>query len=333
MKTVCFGELLLRLSPLSKKRFVQADNFEINFGGAEANIAVALANFGIHSVYVTEVPEHDIGQMGINSLRKVGVDTDKIVRKGERLGIYYLENGASQRSSKVIYDRKHSSITTAKREDFDWDEIFDGADWFNITGITPALGDSVVEITLDALKVAKKKNITVSCDLNFRSKLWSGEKAGKVMSEIMQYVDICIANEEHADILFGIKSDCADDAMRDKDIAGKLIDKFSLKEVIITSRRTLSSEVNDIWASVYNGKDFALSKKYRINIVDRVGGGDALCAGFIYATLNKFSLQEKIDFAVASSAFKHSVEGDYTYAGVQEILAVANGDGTGRIQR
>ena len=209
-KIVCFGELMLRLNPEGYLRFEQAKDFEVSFGGGEANVAVSLAHFGMDAAFVSKFPSHAIGEMAVRSLRVEGVSTDKIVRGGERLGIYFIEKGASQRPSKVIYDRKYSSIGMAERSDFDWETILDGAEWFHFTGITPALGDNVADITLDALKVCRAKGIKVSCDLNFRKKLWSSEKAGKVMTELCGYVDVCIANEEDAERIFGVKPDAND---------------------------------------------------------------------------------------------------------------------------
>jgi Sugar kinases, ribokinase family len=339
MKAVCFGEIMLRLNPPEYNRFVQTENFVATFGGGEANVSVSLANYGIDSAYVTKLPEHDIGQMAVNSLRKFGVDTSSIVRGGERIGIYYLEKGASQRGSKVIYDRKYSSIYEAKREDFDWTKILNGADWFHFTGITPALNDTAAEICLDALKAAKEFGITVSCDLNFRKKLWTSEKAGKVMATLMPYVDVCIANEEDADMVFGIKAENTDvDAgvvnhEAYKSVAKQLADRFGFKKVAITLRGSISANDNDWAAMLYDGTDYAFSRSYRIHIVDRVGGGDSFGGGLIYALMNKYSLQDTIEFAVAASALKHSIEGDYNFVTLDEVKGLVKGGGSGRVQR
>lgn len=339
MKVVTFGELMLRLAPENYLRFVQSKKFEATFGGAEANVAVSLANYGVDVAFVSKLPEHEIGQMAVNSLREFGVDTKKIVRGGERVGIYYCEKGASQRPSKVIYDRAGSSIATAKKADFDWDKILDGVNWFHFTGITPALSDDVAEITLDALKAAKKRGITVSCDLNFRKKLWSKEKAGKVMGELCGYVDYCIANEEDAKDVFGIEADNTDiyGGKLDKDgyisVAQKLTDKFRFKGVAITLRESLSANDNNWSGMLYtDGKAF-FSKKYAMHIVDRVGGGDSFGGGLIYSLLNGYDAQKTIEFAIAASCLKHSIEGDYNMVSVKEVETLASGDASGRVQR
>ena len=338
-KIVCFGELMLRLNPEGYLRFEQAKAFEASFGGGEANVAVSLAHFGMDASFVSKFPAHSIGEMGIRSLRAEGVDTKDIVRGGERMGIYYLEKGASQRASKVIYDRKYSSIGMAERADFDWEKILDGADWFHFTGITPALSDSVAEITLDALKVCKAKGIKVSCDLNFRKKLWTSEKAGNVMGELCKYVDVCIANEEDAEKVFGIKPD-HNDVEGGKlnregyiDVAKKLSDRFGFEKVAITLRESISANDNNWAAMLYDGENYCFSKSYHLHIVDRVGGGDSFGGGLIYALLSGKTTQQAIEFAVAASALKHSVEGDYNRVSVSEVEKLAGGDGSGRVQR
>ena len=339
MKVVTFGEVMLRLAPENYLRFVQSEKYEATFGGAEANVAVSLANYGVDAAFVTKLPAHEIGQAAVNSLRKFGVDTTKIVRGGDRVGIYYCEKGASQRPSKVIYDRAYSSIATAKKEDFDWDKIFDGVEWFHFTGITPALSDETAEITLEACKKAKEKGITISCDLNFRKKLWSKEKAGKVMGEVCKYVDYCIANEEDAKDVFGIEADNTDINTGKLDrngyisVAKKLTERFKFKGVAITLRESLSANDNNWSAMLYTNGEAVFSKKYAMHIVDRVGGGDSFGGGLIYSLLNGYDAQKTIEFAVAASCLKHSIEGDYNMVSVAEVETLAGGDASGRVQR
>lgn len=338
-KVVTFGELMLRLAPEGYLRFVQSEKYEATFGGAEANVAVSLANFGLHAAFVTKLPKHEIGQAAVNSLRKFGVDTSEIVRGGERVGIYYCEKGASQRPSKVIYDRAYSAISMAEKSDFNWDEIFEGADWFHFTGITPALSDSAAEITLEACKAAKAKGITVSCDLNFRKKLWTKEKAGRVMGELCGYVDYCIANEEDAKDVFGIEADNTDidggklDRNGYISVARKLTEKFGFKGVAITLRESISANDNNWSAMLYTGGNAVFSKKYAMHIVDRVGGGDSFGGGLIYSLLCGYDSQKAIEFAVAASCLKHSIEGDYNMVSVGEVEALAGGNASGRVQR
>lgn len=339
MKVVTFGEIMLRLAPEGYLRFVQSNKYEATFGGAEANVAVSLANYGVDACFVTKLPNHEIGQSAINSLRAFGVDTSKIVRGGDRVGIYYCEKGASQRPSKVIYDRANSSIATAKVGDFDWNSIFEGADWFHFTGITPALSDEVASLCIEACKEAKKRNINISCDLNFRKKLWSKEKAGKVMGELCEYIDYCIANEEDAKDVFGIEADNTDiySGKIDREgyisVAKKLTDKFNFKGVAITLRESLSANDNNWSAMLYvDGKAY-FSKKYAMHIVDRVGGGDSFGGGLIYSLLNGFEPQKSIEFAVAASCLKHSIEGDFNMVSVKEVETLAGGDASGRVQR
>ena len=338
-RVVTFGEIMLRLAPEGYYRFLQADTYGATYGGGEANVAVSLANFGIDAAFVTKLPKHEIGQAGVNSLRRFGVDVDDIVRGGDRVGIYFLEKGASQRPSKVIYDRAGSSIATASLDDFDWDDIFEGADWFHFTGITPALSDNCAQICLAACKAAKAKGVQISCDLNYRNKLWSKEKAGRVMGELMQYVDVCIANEQDADDVFGIKASNTDVTTGKvnhegyKDVAKQLADRFGFKKVAITLRGSISANDNDWAAMLYDGNDYYFSKTYRIHIVDRVGGGDSFGAGLIYSCLNDYAPQDTIEFAVAASCLKHSIEGDFNMVTVDEVKKLAGGDGSGRVQR
>lgn len=339
MKVITFGELMLRLAPEGYLRFVQSDKFQATFGGAEANVAVSLANYGIKASFVSKLPNHEIGQMAVNSLRKFGVDTSLIVRGGERVGIYYCEKGASQRPSKVIYDRAYASIAMAKKEDFDWDKIFDGADWFHFTGITPALSDNMAEICVIACKEAKKRAIKISCDLNFRKKLWTKEKAGSVMGEICKYLDYCIANEEDAKDVFGIEADDTDITSGKLNhegyisVAKKLTNRFNFKGVAITLRESISANDNNWSAMLYTDGKAYFSKKYAMHIVDRVGGGDSFGAGLIFSLLNNYEPQKAIEFAVAASCLKHSVEGDYNMVSIDEVKKLAEGDGSGRVQR
>lgn len=339
MKVITFGEIMLRLAPEGYYRFVQAEKYGATYGGGEANVAVSLANYGIDAAFVTKLPAHEIGQAGINSLRRFGVDTSFIVRGGDRVGIYFVEKGASQRPSKVIYDRAGSSISQAAAADFDWNAIFEGVDWFHFTGITPALGDNVAQICLEACKKAKEKNITVSCDLNYRKKLWSREKAGQVMDELCRYVDVCIANEEDASDVFGIKAANTDitagkvDHEGYKDVARQLADRFGFQKVAITLRSSISANDNNWAAMLYENGQYYFSKSYLMHIVDRVGGGDSFGAGLIYACLNGFAPQEAIEFAVAASCLKHSVEGDFNMMSVSEVKTLAGGDASGRVQR
>jgi 2-dehydro-3-deoxygluconokinase len=338
-KIVTFGEIMLRLAPEGYYRFVQAEKYGATYGGGEANVAVSLANYGLDAAFVTKLPKHEIGQAGVNSLRRFGVDTSFITRGGDRVGIYYLEKGASQRPSKVIYDRAGSSIATATTDDFDWNKIFEGVEWFHFTGITPALGDNVTEICVEACKAAKERNITVSCDLNYRNKLWSKEKAGQVMTELCQYVDVCIANEEDASDVFGIKASDTDVTTGKVnkegyiEVAKKLADTFHFSKVAITLRESLSANDNNWSAMLYTEGESYFSKTYKMHIVDRVGGGDSFGGGLIYACINNFAPQETIEFAVAASCLKHSVEGDFNMVSVDEVKKLAGGDASGRVQR
>ena len=339
MKVVTFGEIMLRLAPEGYLRFTQADKFGVVYGGGEANVSVSIANYGLDSAFVTKLPTHEIGQSAINSLRRYGVDTSMIVRGGDRVGIYFNEKGASQRPSKVIYDRAGSSIATAKPEDFDWAKIFEGADWFHFTGITPALGQNVADICLDACKAAKAAGVKISCDLNFRKKLWSREQAQKTMSELCKYVDVCISNEEDAHDVFGIDAENTDIAGGKlnhegyKSVARQLAEKFGFEKGAITLRSSISANDNDWAALLYDGENYCFSKSYHMHIVDRVGGGDSFGGGLIYSCLMGYSTQDAVEFAVAASCLKHSIEGDFNAVSVAEVQALAGGNGTGRIQR
>ena len=338
-RVITFGEIMLRLAPEGYLRFAQSDRYEATYGGAEANVAVSLSNYGLDAAFVSKLPAHVIGQGAVNSLRKYGVDTSLIVRGGDRVGIYYCEKGASQRPSKVVYDRAHSAIAEAKVADFDWEKILAGADWFHFTGITPALSDETAAICLAACKAAKAKKITISCDLNFRKKLWSKEKAGKVMGELCKYVDYCIANEEDAKDVFGIEAANTDiyggklDREGYVSVAKQLTERFKFKGVAITLRESVSASDNHWSGMLYTGGKAYFGKKYAMHIVDRVGGGDSFGGGLIYALLCGEDPQSAIEFAVAASCLKHSIEGDYNLATLEEVRALAGGDASGRVQR
>ena len=339
MRVITLGEIMLRLAPEGYYRFVQAVSYGATYGGGEANVAVSLAGFGIDAAFVTKLPKHEIGQGAVNKLRELGVDTSLIVRGGNRVGIYFLEKGASQRPSKVIYDRAHSAIAEAAETDFDWDRIFQGASWFHFTGITPALSDNAAAVCLAACRAARSKGITVSCDLNYRAKLWTREKAGEVMSRLMEFVDICIANEEDAADVFGIRATDSDVTTGKishdgyKEVASALIKRFGFKKAAITLRESISANDNNWAAMLCTGKDFYFSKKYAVHIVDRVGGGDSFSAGLIYGNLQKMEPQEGLEFAVAASCLKHSIEGDFNMVSVDEVKKLAAGSASGRVQR
>ena len=334
-RIVTFGEIMLRLAPNGYYRFFQDDQLQATFGGGEANVAVSLANYGMDAAFVTKLPAHAIGQGAVNALRGLGVDTRSIVRGGDRIGIYYLEKGASQRGSVCIYDRAHSAIQEAQPSDFDWDAIFDGADWFHFTGITPALGPNLVEICKEACVAAKKHGVKISCDLNYRGKLWTREQARAAMTELCRYVDVCISNEEDAKDVFGIEAEATDiyagEINREgyKSVARQLAEKFGFEKVAITLRESHSAFDNGWSAMLYDvaSNEYCFSKKYNLHIIDRVGGG------LIYSLLTGKSTQDAVEFAVAASALKHSIEGDYNMVTVPEVEKLAGGDGSGRIQR
>ena len=338
-KFVCFGEIMARLNPLGYLRMTQAEQLEISYAGGEANVAVSLANYGKEAAFVTKLPDNDLTKSALRKLRGYGVDVSDVVLGGERMGIYFVEKGASQRASKVIYDRKYSSISMAKQEDFDWDQIFDGAEWFHFTGITPALSDEAAEICLIACKKAKEKGVKVSCDLNYRNKLWSSEKAGKVMATLMEYVDVAIGNEEDCEKVFGIKSEGTNvtGGSLSKEgytvVAETLSKRFHIPTVAITLRSSLSASDNK-WAGMLyvDGKSY-FSKEYLVHIVDRVGGGDSFGGGLIYALSSGFKPQKAIEFAVAASCLKHSIEHDFNEVTVDEVTKLMDGDGSGRVQR
>ena len=336
---ITFGEIMLRLSPDSGTRLFQNDRLTATFGGAEANVAVSLANFDESVAFVTKLPENPVGNAALSAVRAFGVDTSYIARGGDRLGIYFMEKGASQRGSVCVYDRANSAIATATAADFDWDAIFAGADWFHFTGITAALSDECAALCKAACKAAKEKGLTVSCDLNYRKKLWSKDKAQAVMTALCDFVDVCIANEEDAKDVFGIEAPESDieGGNLSKDgyctVAKELRDRFGFDKVAITLRSSFSADDNDWAALLYDGNDFCFSKTYHLHIVDRVGGGDSFGAGLIYALRRGDDTQNAVEFAVAASALKHSIEGDFNRVSVAEVEALKNGNGSGRVQR
>lgn len=338
-KVVTFGEIMMRINPKLNYRIVQAQEFDVTYAGAEASVAVSLAMFDLDAYFVTKLPDTEIGDACLNFIRRYGVKTDYIKRSSDRLGIYFVEKGASQRPSKVIYDRKNSAISNAKITDFDWDEIFDGASWFHFTGITPALNPSLVDICLLACQKAKEKGIMVSCDLNYRNKLWSKEEASIAMNKIMPFVDVCIANEEDAKDVFNIEAEQTninDGKLSVEgyiDVAKKLIDRFNFKYVAFTLRESISASINNWSGLLCDNKNAYVSNKYNINIIDRFGGGDSFGAGLIYSLIKGYDNQSAIDFAVASSALKHSIEGDFNLVKVNEVLSLAKGNKSGRVQR
>ena len=341
MKIVTFGEIMMRLNPEGYRRFVQADRFEASYAGGEANVAVSLANYGIDASFVTKLPANPLGESARNAVRRFGVDTSSIVWGGPRLGIYFVEKGASQRASKVVYDRAASSIALATRKDFDWAKILKGAKWFHFTGITPALGGELPAICLDALKYCKAHKIAVSCDLNYRGKLWSKAEAGKCMAKLVPYVDVLIANEADAADVFGIvgKGSDVESGKLDKQgyvsVAEQLVKRFGCKKVAITLRTSISA-FDNLWAGMlYDAKTkkACFSREYLVHIVDRVGGGDSFGGGLIYALTAGKSTQGAIDFAVAASCLKHSIEQDFNLVTIPEVETLAAGNGTGRVQR
>ncbi|MBR5103679.1 MAG: sugar kinase [Bacteroidales bacterium] len=341
MKVVTFGEIMMRLNPEGYQMFYQAEKFEASYAGGEANVAVSLANYGIESSFVTKLPDNPLGECARNAVRHFGVDTKDIVWGGKRLGLYFVEKGASQRPSRVVYDRADSSIATAKREDFDWAKIFEGAEWFHFTGITPALGGEMPAVCLDALKYCREHGITVSCDLNYRGKLWTKQEAGRVMAELVPYVDVLIANEADAADVFGIVGEGSDveSGKLNKEgyvsVAEQLVERFGVKKVAITLRTSLSA-FDNLWAGMlYDAatKNACFSTEYKVHIVDRVGGGDSFGGGLIYALIAGKDTQGAIDFAVAASCLKHSIEHDFNLVKVKDVEALAAGNGTGRVQR
>jgi 2-dehydro-3-deoxygluconokinase len=334
---VTFGEIMMRLATPGYLRFSQAPSLELTYGGGEANVAVSLANFGLDTQFVTRLPKNDMAQRAINELRGLGVGTDHIVRGGERIGIYFLESGASQRASKVTYDRAHSSIAQIQPGEVDWNAVFEGAEWFHWTGITPALSDSAAAVTREACEAAEKLGLTISADLNYRKKLWSREKAGQVMGGLMEFVDLCIANEEDAESVFNIKGAEVTSGQIEhgqyEDVARQLAARFHFKQVAITLRESFSASRNGWSGMLYADGRSYFSRRYDISIVDRVGGGDSFAGGLIYALLRGDDPERAIEFAVAASCLKHSVPGDYNRVTLDEVETLAKGDASGRVQR
>jgi len=330
---------MLRLMPIHNERFVQANHFQANYGGGEANVAVSLSHFGNDAWFVTVLPNNDLGQAARNQLRAYGVHTDYIQFDGDRLGIYFLEQGASLRSSKVIYDRTNSSISKVKPGFFVWDKILKDKKWFHITGITPAVSAGCSQITLDAVKTAKGMGLTVSCDLNYRNKLWSRDEARQVMSEIVQFTDLIIANEEDCSDVFGIESNSTDvyngnlDESHYRSVASQMMEISKAKYVAITLRESLSASDNNWSAVLFDGAEFYTSRKYSIHLVDRVGGGDSFGAGLIHCLVNGKKLQESLEFAVAASALKQTIPGDMNLVSVDEVMEIVKGNTSGRVQR
>lgn len=341
MKVLTFGEIMLRLRAPGHERLFQSNMLEATFGGGEANVAVSLANFGMDAQFCTMLPENAIGDECVRELRRFGVDVSKIQRGKGRMGIYFLENGANQLPSKVIYDRADSAIALAKPGDFNWDAIFDGVDWFHITGITPAISESAMLLSLESVREAKKRGVTVSCDLNYRKNLWKyGKKAEEVMRELANYVDVAIANEEDVQKSLGITVDVdVESGELDREKYRALGDKVlntypNMRMIAITLRESHSADWNG-WAACLNDRsNFFVSKKYEIrDIIDRVGGGDSFAGGLIYGLNHYEDRQQALEFAVAASCLKHSIIGDFNRVSVSDVEKLAGGDGTGRVQR
>lgn len=338
-KIVTLGEIMLRLSTPDFKRFVQADSFDVTYGGGEANVSAALCNYGLKGTFVTKVPNNAIGQSAINHLRRYGVDTQFIARGGDRLGIYFLETGAAMRASQVIYDRAGASMAEANISDFDFEEIFAGADWFHTTGITPALSDKCTALAESALKIARSKGITTSIDLNYRKKLWTREKAREVMTRLCQYVDVCIGNEEDAEATLGFRPEGTDVTKGELNIEGyksvfmQMKEKFGFKYVASTLRESYSASDNGWSALVYNGKEFYHTCQYEVRIVDRVGSGDSFASGFIFGLVTGMTMTDAAEFGVAASALKHTIPGDLNHATLNEVKDLMKGDASGRVQR
>lgn len=341
-KVVTMGEIMLRLSTPGYSRFVQSQQFDVNYGGGEANVAVSLANFGLDSYFISKIPKHEIGQSAVNSLRRYGVKTDYIVRGGDRLGIYFLESGASQRASKVIYDRANAAVTELGKSDLDWDKVFSGAKWFHWTGITPALGTKAQEALKAACVAAKKNGATISADLNYRAKLWTTKEAQAVMVPMMEYVDVCIANEEDAEKSLGFQAGTTNVESAELDekgyfeLARRLKENFDFKTVAITLRESFSASRNGWSAVMHDDKECRQayrSKRYDVQIVDRVGGGDSFAGGLIYGLLNMTDTRQALEFAVAASCLKQTIPGDFNFVSVDEVEKLAKGSGSGRVDR
>lgn len=339
MRVVTLGEMMIRFMPKGNLRFEQATEFDAYYGGDESIVAVSLARFGMDSRYVTKLPLNPLGQIALGKLREQGVDTSCIVRGGERLGLNFYENGASMRPSKVVYDRKHSAISEAKAEEFDFDAIFSDADWFHVAGITPAISDSAAELVTEAVKAAKRHGVTVSVDLNYRSKLWSPEKAQSVMIPLMAYTDVCIGNEEDAEKCLGFRAGTTDVTSAALDIDGykdcfrRLKERFGFQFIASTLRESYSASDNGWSALLYNGEEFYHTRNYSIRLVDRGGGGASFAAGLIYSLLSGYDIQKAGEFAVAASALKQTIAGDFNLSTLDEVEQLMNGNASGRVQR
>lgn len=340
MKILTFGEIMLRLQPFGYKRIMQAEAYEAVYGGGEANVSVSLAQLGADTAFFTRLPQNLIADKCIKELRGWGVDTSRILRGGARMGIYFCEKGAGVRASNVIYDRAHSAISEITPDMIDTDKVLDGAGWLHFTGITPALGENVASATLKLVKAAKEKGITVSCDLNYRAKLWSREQAGRVMRELLKYVDVLISNEEDCKDVLGLTAEGSDitggklNAAAYGDLGGKVMGLFpNIKYAAFTLRESISASENN-WSAVLVDKEGVhQSKKYHLTIVDRVGGGDSFGAGLIFALSSGRGAQEAVELAVAASAIKHTVEGDFNVLSLKEVEKLMGGDASGRVQR
>ncbi len=338
-RIVTFGEIMLRLAPFNYERILQTNTFQATYGGGEANVAVSLSQYGNDVSFVTRLPDNPLGDAAIKTIAGYGVDTAFIIRGGERIGIYFLEHGASIRPSKVTYDRSGSAMAEIQPEMFDWPKIFENAAWFHITGITPALSEGSAATCLDAVRIAKKSDLRISCDLNYRKKLWSRDQAKRTMSEIIQYIDVVIANEEDAADVFGIKADTTDvtsghlSTDHFQEVAAKVKDLAEISDVAITLRESLSASDNNWSAMLYDGNEYFLSRKYPIHLVDRVGGGDSFGAGLIHGLLEGWDKQRALEFAVAASALKQTIPGDMNLVSEDEVLSIVKGDISGRVQR
>lgn len=338
-KIITFGEIMLRLAPNNYERFAQSNQFQATYGGGEANVAVSLARFGNDVTFITRLPNNPIGDAALDSVRRYGVKTDDIVRGGDRIGIYFLEHGASIRPSKVTYDRAGSAISQIEQGMVDWESAFKDKNWFHVTGITPALSKSAAAVTIEALKIAKETGLTISCDLNYRKKLWTKDQARKTMTEVVKYVDIVIGNEEDASDVFGIEAESTDVTSGElsldhyKSVAEKLKDYCQCDKVAITLRESISASDNGWSALIYDGSELLVSRKYPIHLVDRVGGGDSFCAGLIQGLSNGWSNKDALEFAVAASALKQTIPGDMNLINEEEVLQIVKGDLSGRVQR
>ena len=330
LRVVTFGEVMARLMPPGRQRLLQTTSFELTFGGAEVNVAVDLARLGVDVAFVTRLPaDNDLAESCVSQIRGLGVDTRHVLRGGGRMGLYFVERGAGQRGGTVLYDRAGSAFAPAEPGEFDWDAIFDGAGWFHFTGITPALGENCAAATLDAVRAAKAKGLTVSCDLNFRRMLWDTATANRVMGGLMPHVDVCIANDGSAGDVFGIRDDSGDGA----GVARQLAERFGLRAVALTRRESHSADRNSSSGLLHTGGQSYESRRYELEVVDRLGGGDAFAAGLIYAMLTSQSPQDAIEFATAAGCLKHTVPGDFNLVKLEEINALAAGDTSGRVRR